>query len=152
MQDTGGTDPSTWAGYAAQLLGAGGLGFLLRELVKRLFDRADKGDDLEVGLRTSILGRLSAVEEAYRVQGVELEAMRVKNTALEVRLARAETREQWTRNRYHRLAGWLQTVPDMPSPPAWIFEDIPREDEEPTAPQPPRRRTKPAQSSPEYQS
>jgi hypothetical protein len=135
-----------WLQQIGGVVGAGGGLAIALKFIDRAFGRADKRDDLEVGLRTSILERLAAVEKAYREQGEELEAMRLKNTALEVRLARAETREQWTRNRYHRLAGWLQTETGIPSPPAWIFEDIPREAEE--APEPPAPARRPRHQKP----
>ena len=125
-----------WLGNLGALVTAGGGSVVMVKLIEKAFARADKRDDLAVGLRTSILERLAAVEQAYREQGRELEAMRVENTRLEVRLARAETREQWTRNRYHRLASWLQAEPGIPSPPSWIFEDIPRADDRHQGPPP----------------
>lgn len=117
MQDTGGADPATWAGYAAQLLGAGGLGFLLRELVKRWFQRRDQDDIVAAGLRAEMVRRIETLE---RNQGV-LETRERETFRKAVRL---ESENVQLRRRWHQLMNWIQSEPSLPQPPAWLMERV----------------------------
>ena len=118
MQEaSGGTDPSTWAGYAAQLLGAGALGVLLRELVKRIFDRADKGDDVAAGLRGEMVRRIESLERNYsRLEISERETFR--------RAVKLEGENRQLRERWHALMNWFAQHPELPQPPPWLNERI----------------------------
>jgi len=118
MQDTGGAvDPTTWAGYAAQLLGAGGLGFLLRELVKRGFSRADRRDDVAAGLRAEMVRRIETLERNHS----QLETRERDTFRKAVRL---EAENVHLRRRYHDLVNWIGAQPGLPTPPKWLYEHI----------------------------
>lgn len=131
--------PPDWVAQVGSLVGAGAIGMLLRELIKRLFARADKRDDLAVGLRTSILDRLDKLETSNAEKDRALEEMRRENTDLQVRLSQAEANERWVRNRYHRLMNWMQKEPSLPQPPSYLFEDMPLPSDA-TQPHTPRQR------------
>jgi predicted nuclease with TOPRIM domain len=137
LQEAAGGDPSGWGSYVVQLIGAGGVGYLLRELVKRAIPSADKRDDMAVGLRTSLVQRLETLERQVVEQDDRLEAMRQENTRLQIRVAQAEEREAWVRNRYHRLMNWMQSEPTLPQPPSYLFETIPDQIARNMAPKPP---------------
>lgn len=130
MQDAAGPDPGTWAGYAAQLLGAGGLGFLLRELVKRVFDREDRRDDVAAGLRAEMVSRISTLEKNFG----ELERRERETFRKAVRL---EAENVQLRRRYHDLINWISTQPDLPTPPKWLYERVEGPTEQQSRPQPP---------------
>lgn len=130
LQDAAGGDPSTWAGYAAQLLGAGGLGFLLRELVKRWFGRMDRSDDVAAGLRAEMVRRIESLEKNYS-------ALETRERETFRKAVRLEAENLQLRQRWHALMNWMQSEPSLPQPPRYLFERV----EGPTAssapPQPP---------------
>lgn len=129
-QDAAGGDPSTWAGYAVQLLGAGGLGFLLRELVKRWFGRMDRGDDVAAGLRAEMIRRIESLEKSYAtLESRERETFR--------RAVKLEAENVQLRRRYHDLINWISQQPDLPTPPQWLYERVEGPTERTAAPQPP---------------
>lgn len=101
----------------AQLLGAGTLGALLLKVVERIFARADKGDDLAVGLRAEMIRRLETLEHQY----ASLELRERQSYQKAVRLD-AENRA--LRNRYHALVNWIATQPGLPTPPQWLYEQV----------------------------
>lgn len=130
MQEAGGADPSTWAGYAAQLLGAGGLGYLLREMVKRLFDRADKGDDIAVGLRAEMVRRIETLERNHA-------ALETRERETFRKAVRLEAENVQLRRRYHDLVNWIAAQPGLPAPPKWLYEHIDGPTRLAAQPQPP---------------
>ena len=118
MQDAaGGVDPSTWASYAAQLLGAGGLGFLLRELVKRWFQRADRRDDVAAGLRAEMVRRIESLEKNHT-------ALETRERETFRKAVRLEAENVQLRRRYHDLVNWIAAQPGLPTPPKWLYERV----------------------------
>lgn len=112
------TDLSTWVGHGVQLVGAGGVGFLIREVVKRMFDRADRKDDVAAGLRAEMLRRLDALEH----QQAELEK---RERAAYERSVALEAENRLLRRRYHGLLNWIAQQPGLPNPPAWLYDQVP---------------------------
>lgn len=126
MQAAAGGDPNTWAGYLAQLLGAGGVGYLIREIVKRWYDRADRADDVAAGLRAEMVRRIEALERNY----AELERREREYYQRSVQL---EAENRTLRHRWHALMNWLAAQPELPTPPSWLYERV----EGPTSGPPP---------------
>jgi uncharacterized protein (UPF0335 family) len=118
LQEAAGGDPSSWAGYAVQLVGAGGVGYLLREIVKRVFARADKQDDVAAGLRGEMVRRLERLEKNYAALEEREREWFQRATTLE-----AENRS--LRQRYHALINWIAQQPSLPDPPSWLYERVP---------------------------
>lgn len=123
-QDMAAGDPATWGGYAAQLLGAGGLGFLLREIVKRWFQRRDRDDDVAAGLRAEMVRRIESLEKNYA-------SLERRERETFTRAVRLEAENVQLRRRYHALMNWMQSEPSLPQPPRWLMESVegPTEDE-----------------------
>lgn len=125
-----------WLQQLGTLVGAGGGSVVVLKVIERAFAR----DDRQAADRTTISSELRQdirdLKTEVKALQEERETMQATIAELSMRLARAEIREGWSRNRYHRLANWMQSEPGIPSPPAWIFEDIPR-DAEPKPPQEP---------------
>ena len=132
MQGADGTDPTTWAGYAAQLVGAGGLGYLLRELVKRWFQRRDHDDIVAAGLRAEMVRRLEALEKNYA-------ALEERERLTFTKAVKLEAENVQLRRRYHRLINYVQEVvgvidlhaerlgippAERPHIPRWITEGV----------------------------
>lgn len=125
-----GNVPNEWSGYLAQLLGAGGLGFLLRELVKRWFQRQDRGDDVAAGLRAEMVRRIESLERNYT-------ALETRERETFTRAVRLEAENVQLRRRYHDLIGWIAAQPGLPTPPTWLQERITGPTETSARPQPP---------------
>lgn len=130
QEAAGGGDPGTWAGYAVQLLGAGGLGFLLRELVKRWFQREDRRDDVAAGLRAEMVRRIESLEKNYA--GLETRERETFQKAV-----RLEAENGQLRRRYHDLINWIAAQPGLPTPPKWLYERVEGPTERASQPQPP---------------
>lgn len=130
LQDAAGGDPTTWAGYAAQLLGAGGLGFLLRELVKRWFARQDRSDDVAAGLRAEMVRRIESLERNHS-------ALETRERETFRRAVKLESENVQLRRRYHDLINWISAQPDLPTPPKWLYERVEGPTERTSQPQPP---------------
>lgn len=131
LQDAAGGDPTTWAGYAAQLLGAGGLGFLLREVVKRGFDRIKDRDDVAAGLRAEMVRRIESLEKNYAgLETRERETFR--------RAVKLEAENVQLRRRYHDLINWIAAQPNLPTPPSWLYERVEGPTERDASPKPKR--------------
>lgn len=128
---------SNWLAQAGALLGVGGLGAILLKIVERLFKRDDREAADRAAISSELRQDIRSLKAEVRELQAEVEAARQRENHLLARLARTEAREAWSRNRYHRLANWLQSEPGIPGPPAWIFEDIPREGDGPGAPEEP---------------
>lgn len=131
MQDVGGggSEITTWVGYAAQLLGAGGLGFLLRELLKRGFQHAERRDDVAAGLRAEMVRRIESLEKNYTaLEGRERETFR--------KAVKLEAENIQLRRRYHDLVNWIATQPGLPTPPKWLYERVEGPTERDAAPKP----------------
>ena len=109
--------PDGWAGHAAQLAGAVGAGGIALKVLEKMFARADKRDDLEVGLRAEMLRRLAALEKSQAELEKRERAAYERSIALE-----AENRQ--LRRRFHQFVQWLAAQPDLPSPPVWLIEQI----------------------------
>ena len=120
------SDPLT---TVMQLLGAGGVGALLLRLVDRIFKRADRGDDVAAGLRGEMVRRIESLERNYAA----LEA-RERETFLRAVNLEAENRQ--LRRRWHALLNWLQSEPNLPQPPRWLFENVDGPTAYDTMPQP----------------
>lgn len=122
--------PSSWAAQVGALLGVGGLGAILLKLIERAFARADRHDDLAIGLRAEMMRRIETLERQYSV----LERRERESYSKAVRL---EAENRALRHRYHALLNWISATPSMPTPPSWLFERV----EGPTqdASGPPRR-------------
>lgn len=118
-----------WAQQLGTLIGAGGGSVVVLKVIERVFKRDDREAADRVTISTELRQDIRDLKADVERLESQLEVMRAENTRLNVRLARAETREAWTRNRYHRLTNWLQTEPSI-SPPAWLFEEIPRAESE----------------------
>jgi hypothetical protein len=133
MQELGAAvETGTWGGYAAQLLGAGSVGFLLRELVKRWFARKDRQDDIAAGLRGEMLRRIEMLERQYTT----LEKRERESYSKAIRL---EAENRHLRRRWHELMNWIQSEPSLPQPPRWLFESV----DGPTADERPRPKEQP---------
>jgi hypothetical protein len=125
MEQSGGVPgPNEWGGYLAQLLGAGGLGFLLRELVKRWFQRRDRDDDIAAGLRGEMVRRIESLERNYA-------ALEERERQTYVKAVQLEAENRLLRRRWHALMNWIQSEPSLPQPPSWLNERIdgPTQDE-----------------------
>lgn len=107
-----------WLTSAAQLLGAGTLGAVLLKVVERIFARADRHDDLAVGLRAEMIRRLETLERQY----TDLEA---KERASYQRAVQLEAENRQLRARWHALMNWFQQEPSLPQPPGWLYERVP---------------------------
>jgi hypothetical protein len=135
LQEAAGSDPTSWGNYAVQLLGAGGLGYLLREIVKRVFARADKQDDVAAGLRGELVRRIETLERNYT-------ALEAREREWFQRATNLEAENRGLRQRYHALINWLSEQPNLPTPPKWLYQPV----EGPTAadampkPKPPEQR------------
>lgn len=101
----------------AQLLGAGTLGAVLLEIVKRIFARADTRDQLAIGLRTELVNRLATLEhQCAEIEQRERDYYR--------RVVRLEAENHHLRQRYRDLVLWLQSRPELPTPPPWLTEPV----------------------------
>jgi hypothetical protein len=109
--------PATWATQIGALLGVGGLGAILLKVIERLFARADRTDDLAVGLRAEMVRRLESLERSQS----DLERRERETFRKAVRL---EAENVQLRRRYHDLINWIAMQPDLPQPPKWLFEVI----------------------------
>lgn len=151
LQEAAGGDPSSWAGYAVQLIGAGGVGYLLRELVKQVFARANKNDDTATVARGELRQQIEALTDRVDVLTGRLDATTERANALFADNAELRAENRGLRSRYHRLLGWLQTVESLPDLPAYLREPV----EGPTArdmmPQPPDQPRRRATDRPEQQ-
>lgn len=117
MQEANGADPSGWASSLVQLIGAGGLGLLLRELLGRLFQRADRRDDVAAGLRAEMVRRLETLERNYT-------ALEERERATFRKAIKLESENVQLRRRWHALMNWMQSEPSLPQPPRWLYEAI----------------------------
>lgn len=108
---------SDWVAQAGSLLGAGGLGMLLLKIVERIFARADRQDDLAVGLRAEMVRRLETLEKDVAV----LREDRDREFRSRVRL---ESENRQLRQRYHALINWIAKTPELPTPPSWLYESV----------------------------
>lgn len=117
-----------WLEQMGTLVLTGGGSVVVLKIIEKVFQR----DDRQAVDRTTISSELrqdirDLKADVKRLQA-ELEEARERNNALTSEIAQLKVREVWVRNRYHRLSNWLQEVPGMPSPPAWIFEEIPTDE------------------------
>ena len=106
-----------WQSSVAQLLGAGTLGAVLLKVIERVFARADRHDDLAVGLRGEMLRRLEALEARHS-------ALEQRERASYERAIRLEAENRQLRNRYHQLINWIARQPGLPTPPGWLYERV----------------------------
>lgn len=112
-----GAAPPEWLAQIGALLGVGSLGAILLKLIEKMFARADKGDELAIGLRAEMLRRLTALEKSQAELEKRERAAYERSIALE-----AENRQ--LRRRFHQFVQWLSAQPGLPSPPAWLLEAI----------------------------
>lgn len=128
-------DPASWWGQLGTLLGGGTVGVIVIELIKRSFSRAKDKDTLEVGLRTTVLTRLQALEEDRDAKETQLEELRNINTQLRIdfseqisklkdQLSRVTSENIWLRRRWHTYTTWMSQQPGMPTPPDYLFDTI----------------------------
>lgn len=110
--------PDGWAGHVAQLATAVGAGGIALKVLEKMFARADKRDDLEVGLRSEMLRRLDSLEKGH----AELEK---RERAAYERSIALEAENRGLRRRYHQLINWLSAQPGLPDVPVWLREDVP---------------------------
>lgn len=106
-----------WLAQVGALIGVGGLGAVLLKVIERLFARADRADDLAVGLRAEMIRRLEVLETQQRT----LEESERTQYRQVVEL-RAENRQ--LRRRYHDLINWIGAQPGLPTPPQWLYEPV----------------------------
>lgn len=136
-----------------QLLGAGTVGAILLKVVERLFARADKQDDLAVGLRSEMVARLAKLEARTDELDARLEASRRDNQRLFEENSRLRSENGQLRQRYHGLMNLLQRLvdrdavyreklglpPEAIDIPSWAYQRIPGPTERSGAPRPPDR-------------
>ena len=109
------------------LIGAGGLSMLLLKVIERVFARDDREANDRAAITSELRQDIRELRSLLAQMEERLNEEREHGVVLRARLARAEIREQWVRNRYHRLVGWIQSEPSLPQPPSYLFEDIPGE-------------------------
>lgn len=139
-------DHSDWWQSLGVLLGGGGIGAVLLEVVKRTFSRQDKRDDTGIIYAERMRKdyedlqiRYTALEERYRIREEAAEQELLKERQLNLEQFRAytrlETENRLLRSRYHRVKGYAQVVISMVEEklglsgmqgiPEWIDEDVP---------------------------
>ena len=133
-----GLDFAVHAGVATALIGAGTLGAILLKVIERIFARADKRDDLAVGLRGEMVRRIETLEKNYT-------AMEARERQWYERSVRLEAENRQLRQRYHALINWMAQQPGLPTPPTWLYERVggPTEDERPQPPRTPPQEPQP---------
>lgn len=124
LQEASGGDPSSWVGYATQLIGAGGVGFLLREIVKQIFARANKSDDNAVIARADLRTQVANLVTRVDTLDARVETERQRANTLFAENAELKAENRGLRSRYHRLLGWLQTVESLPDLPSYLREPV----------------------------
>lgn len=120
----------TWLTQVGALLGVGGLGAVLLKVIERLFARADRTDDLAVGLRAEMIRRLESLERQYG----SLERRERESYQKAVRL---EAENRALRHRHHALLNWIAQQPGLPTPPQWLYERVDGPTAGTAGPQPP---------------
>lgn len=134
---------SHWAGQIGSLIGAGGVGMIVLEIIKRAYARADKKSDDEAGarreLRENMLEDIKRLSDRVDKLEAEVEVSREREVKLTVTNAELSSENVRLRNRYHQLLDYLQIlipqldlyaeqlgVPDEKRPklPSWIHQNI----------------------------
>jgi hypothetical protein len=120
-------DPNNWGGwgdYAVQLVGAGGIGLLLREIVKQIFARANKGDDNAVLVRADLRQQVAALITRVDTLDARVEAERQRANLLFAENAELKAENRGLRDRYHRLLSWLQGIESLPALPPYLTGSV----------------------------
>lgn len=130
-------DPPTWGGYIVQLIGAGGVGLLLREIVKQVFARANKGDDNAVLARADLRQQVATLITRVDTLDTRVEAERQRANLLFAENAELRAENRGLRDRYHRLINWIAQQPGLPTPPPWLYEGVPGPTQRDATPKPP---------------
>jgi hypothetical protein len=132
-------DITSLIGQIGALLTALGAGALLARIVDGVFGRANKKDDLAVGLRSEMVSRLADQERRLNEMDEKLEASRQQNNTLIAQNARLEAENEALRERYHGLRNIMQILldrdrtyrerlglpPDEIDLPAWLYQRVP---------------------------
>ena len=117
-------DPSSWSDDWIKLLGAGGVGLLLREIIKQVFARANKGDDNAARLRGDLRAQVAELIERVDVLDARVEAERQRANVLFAENAQLRAENGQLRSRYHNFINWVAAQPGLPTPPPWLYERI----------------------------
>lgn len=117
-------DPTGWGQYVVQLLGAGGVGFLLRELVKQAFRRAQENDDNQTVKRGELREQVAALTSRVDVLTERLDRANERTNKLITENAELKAENRSLRQRWHALMNWLSVQPELPTPPAWLYERV----------------------------
>jgi hypothetical protein len=120
-------DPShwgDWGDYGIKLLGAGGVGILLREVVKQIFARASQQDENRRTTRADQATQIATLVARVDVLDARVEAERQRSNQLFAANAELRAENIGLRQRYHRLLSWLSAQPGLPSPPSWLYETV----------------------------
>lgn len=136
-------DPSNWGGWGesvGQLVTALGGAVVVREIVKQVFARANKGDDTAALARADL--RIQVADLVTRVDALQsrLDAASEKTNALFAENAELRAENRGLRSRYHRLLNWLQTVESLPDLPAYLAEPVEGPTARDAAPRPPEHK------------
>jgi ABC-type phosphate transport system auxiliary subunit len=118
-------DPSSWVDHAVQLLGAGGVALLLREIVKQIFARANKQDDNAGVLRADLRQQVSDLVLRVDTLTRRLDEAQARENRLFEENAELKAENRGLRDRYHRLINWIAQQPGLPTPPPWLYESTP---------------------------
>lgn len=133
-------DPPSWGGYVVQLVGAGGIGLLLRELVKQTFARANKQDDHAVIARGDLRQQVADLIVRVDTLDARVEAERQRANRLFEENAELKAENRGLRDRYHRFLNWVSVQPGLPTPPPWLYEPVSGPTARDAMPKPPEGR------------
>lgn len=134
-------DPGNWGNWgdqAGQLITALGGAVVVREIIKQVFGRANKGDDNAVIARADLRAQVADLVKRVDTLQARVEERDERINALFAQNAELRAENRGLRDRYHRLINWIAQQPALPTPPDWLYERAPGPTE--STDWPPRRR------------
>lgn len=117
-------DPTGWLDNIPQILTAMGGAVVVREIVKQVFARANKGDDNAVIARADLRQQVADLITRVDTLTDRLDRSQERENRLFQENAQLKAENMGLRGRYHRLLNWLSTVESLPDLPRYLLEPI----------------------------
>lgn len=140
MQQLDPPNLGSWGEAAGQLVTALGGAVVVREIVKQVFARADRGDENTRLARADLRTQLSDLVTRVDTLQERLDATNERANALFAQNAELRAENLGLRTRYHNLLNWIARQPGFPDPPDWLYQPVEGPTMRDAAPKPPEQK------------